>query len=100
MVRTIHVFEGVTVMVHRCPATISDVTGLANLCRAFHRAARGKRHRPEVRTFEVNLLARLSALGEAMREGRAPINRFRQFQIRDPKPRLIHAPVFESRVAS
>lgn len=78
---------------------MSDVTGLANLCRAFHRAARGKRHRPEVQTFEGSILARLSTLGEAMREGRAPINRFRQFQIRDPKPRLIHAPVFEDRVA-
>lgn len=85
-------------MVRRCSAKLSDVTTLANLCRAFHRAARGKRHHREVQSFEMNLLARLSALGDAIHEGRAPLNRFRRFQIRDPKPRLIHAPVFEDRV--
>ena len=78
---------------------MEDVTTLANLCRAFHRVARGKRHLPEVQAFDVDLWARLSALGEAMREGRAPLNQFRKFQIRDPKPRVIHAPVFEDRVA-
>ena len=85
-------------MVRRCLGTLSDVTTLENLCRAFHRAARGKRHQPEVQAFAVDLLARLSALGEAIQAGRAPLNQYRQFQIRDPKPRLIHAPVFTDRV--
>ena len=72
-------------MVRRCTGTMEEVTTLANLCRAFHRAARGKRHQPDVQAFEVDVWGRLSALGEAMREGRAPRNQFRKFQIRDPE---------------
>jgi len=61
---------------------------------AAARAARGKRERPDVRTF----FERLAAVGEAILSGRAPRGEYRRFRIRDPKPRIIHAACFEDRV--
>ena len=77
---------------------LNPVADFSRLARAFHRAARGKRTRAEVQRFEAHLELRLAALSLAIRKGGAPRGVFRRFQIRDPKPRVIHAPVFEDRV--
>jgi retron-type reverse transcriptase len=71
---------------------------LDNLTCAFHRAARGKATRPEVRAFRDRLDANLAEMGEDIRSGALRLGGFRAFRIYDPKPRVIHAPVFRDRV--
>ncbi len=86
-------------MVRRAKGTLNDVTTMHTLHWAYQQAAQGKRLRPEVRAFETDLEGNLSRLGKEIRAGEAPKNEFWRFQIRDPKPRVIHAPIFEDRVA-
>jgi len=69
-----------------------DIEALAewdNLCHALWKAARGKRGRPDVQGFLADHERRL---------GRLPLDRYRCFRIRDPKPRDIVAVSFELRV--
>ncbi len=65
---------------------------------AFHRAALGMANRAEVRLFRANLYRELAALREAILDGDPRSSPMRAFQIFDPKPRIIHAPVFRDRV--
>ncbi len=69
-----------------------------NLTAAFHRAALGKTNRAEVRGFQSNLDRELARLREDILAGEPRLSPMRAFQIFDPKPRLIHAPVFRDRV--
>jgi RNA-directed DNA polymerase len=69
-----------------------------NLLSAFHRAARGKRYRAEVRRFQQGLPNWLAAIAERLSSGTFTFGRFHQFLIRDPKERVITAPCFEERV--
>lgn len=85
-------------MAARSPVGLAEVTAWENLAAAFHRAARGKRERPEVQRFEANLDRELAVLGAAIRDGNVPVGQFTSFQVFDPKPRLIHAPCFRERV--
>ncbi|MEQ9502707.1 MAG: RNA-directed DNA polymerase [Deltaproteobacteria bacterium] len=84
-------------MVQRCRATLDDVANLGALASAFHRAARGKTGREDVERFRGRPYDNLAALGDGLRQGTAPSHVYRRFSIRDPKPRVIHAPVFEDR---
>ncbi|MEM9942777.1 MAG: reverse transcriptase/maturase family protein [Planctomycetota bacterium] len=69
-----------------------------NLVYALWRAAKGKRTRNEVVQFMQNSNQRLLNLQTDLIQGNFPIGNFRQFPIRDPKPRLITAPCFTERV--
>ena len=69
-----------------------------NLAAAFQRAARGKGERDEVRLFRADLNGELARLREALLDGSVEVGRMRCFSIRDPKPRIIHAPCFRERV--
>ena len=69
-----------------------------NLVAAFQRAARGKGDRDEVRLFSADLDCELARLGTAILAGSVEVGRLRRFCIRDPKPRIIHAPCFPERV--
>jgi len=69
-----------------------------NLRLAFCRAARGKRHRRDVVEFAGALDQRLADMAAGLQTGRFPVGRFRQFEIRDPKRRIITAPAFSERV--
>lgn len=69
-----------------------------NLRSAFCRAARGKRHRREVGDFAGALDARLAAMAAGLLGGTFPVGKFRQFEIYDPKRRIITAPAFSERV--
>lgn len=82
----------------RSRATLAEVADWANLARAFSAAARGKRGRGDVEAFRADLDRTLSRLRARMLAGGVPFAPMRAFRIRDPKPRLIHAPVFEDRV--
>ena len=69
-----------------------------NLRLAFYRAQRGKRDRIDVRTFAANLEDNLQLLSRDLTAGYVPLDQPAQFEIRDPKPRLITAPSFRERV--
>jgi RNA-directed DNA polymerase len=82
----------------RSPIGLEAVADWHNLAAAFHRAAIGKRARPEVQRFAANLDAELARLRRDILAGRVQVGRARRFRIRDPKPRIIHAPCFRERV--
>jgi len=74
------------------------LTSFANLQAAARRAQRGKRYRPAVLAFNANLEAELLRLQEELRSFTYSPGPYRQFPIRDPKPRLISAAPFRDRV--
>lgn len=76
-----------------------QVTALPELVEAAHRAARGKRDRPDVQAFFCQFERSLARVQQALLDARLPEGRYRRFSIRDPKPRLIHAAPFADRVA-
>jgi len=69
-----------------------------NFLLAFHRAAKGKRYRSEVRKFQDDLPDWLASISQRVSSGCFSFGRFHQFLIRDPKERIITAPCFEERV--
>ncbi|MAE88927.1 MAG: RNA-dependent DNA polymerase [Pelagibaca sp.] len=82
----------------RSRLTLDDITDWHSLMTAFGRAALGKRGRPDVEAYRANLDGELSALRSGILDGTYPLGNMRRFRIRDPKPRLIHAPCFRERV--
>ncbi len=82
----------------RSGLTLGEVADLHNLATAFHAAARGKRGRGDVEGFRRNLDRELAAMRAGLLDGSIPLGRMRCFHIRDPKPRVIHAPCFRERV--
>ena len=74
------------------------LTSFASLRAAARRAQRGKRYRPAVLAFNANLEAELLGLQEELRSFTYKPGPYRQFPIRDPKPRLISAAPFRDRV--
>ena len=74
------------------------LTSFASLQAAARRAQRGKRYRPAVLTFNANLEAELLGLQEELRSFSYRPGPYRQFRIRDPKPRLISAAPFRYRI--
>lgn len=77
---------------------LQQVADWHNLSSAFYLAARGKRDSDEVRRFAARLEQEIAALRAAILDGRVAVGEMRSFRIRDPKPRLIHAPCFRERV--
>ncbi|MCC6884327.1 MAG: hypothetical protein IT576_19365 [Verrucomicrobiales bacterium] len=65
---------------------------------AAWRASQGKRHRPEVVAFMARLEAEAARMVADLSTGTYTFSRYGQFQIRDPKTRVIHAPAFRDRV--
>ena len=74
------------------------LTSFASLQAAARRAQRGKRYRPAVLAFNANLEAELLGLQEELRSFSYRPGGYRQFRIRDPKPRLISAAPYRDRV--
>lgn len=70
-----------------------------NLRLAFYKASRGKRARPEVLRYRGELDQELAALEDELSSGQVAWGEYRSFQVQDPKPRMIHAAPFRSRVA-
>jgi hypothetical protein len=70
----------------------------SNLCLAFHKAARGKRNRPEVRKFNRDFNSNIETLGRQIIQKNLDIGHYRFFHVRDPKPRNICAASFPERV--
>ncbi len=78
--------------------TMAAIAEWSNLVAAFGKAARGKRGRADVEAYRRDLDAELERLRAGMSRGDLPVGRMRRFTIRDPKPRVIHAPCFRERV--
>ena len=77
---------------------LDEIADWHNLAAAFHRAAAGKRRRPEVRRFAAEWETELAALRQAILAGAPEVGPVVRFEISDPKPRIIHAPCFRERV--
>lgn len=69
-----------------------------NLALAFWKAAKGRRQSALVRRFAADLDRQLAALGEEIRDGSVPVDRYVRFVVFDPKERVIHAAPFRQRV--
>lgn len=82
----------------RSRATLEDVAALPNLAWALWRAARSAGRRAEVECLAQNLEGELSALRAEILACSVSVGSFHRFRIRDPKPRVIHAPCFRERV--
>ena len=79
-------------------AMFDRLTAFPNLLRAAHLAQRGKRRRPDVSAFFLNLELELIELQSALQTRIYQPGPFRTFVIRDKKPRLISAAPFRDRV--
>lgn len=77
---------------------VAEVADWRTLVVAFGRAALGKCGRADVEHYRRNLDGELSALRGGLLRGDYPVGTMRRFTIRDPKPRVIHAPCFRERV--
>jgi retron-type reverse transcriptase len=75
-----------------------EVTSWWNLLDAALAAARGKRSRPDVARFLVELEPNVSQLQRELLDGSYEPGVYRTFWIRDPKPRQISAAAFRDRV--
>ncbi len=78
--------------------SLTEIASYTNLLQATYKAARSKRHRPDVAAFLADLDHQLAHLSTAILQDQVPHNAYRSFYIRDPKKRLIHAPCFADRV--
>lgn len=75
-----------------------QVVSFENLLLAFRKAAKGKRSKSSVATFEYQLERNLFELQAELREGRYQPAPYVNFYIHDPKRRLISASAFRDRV--
>jgi RNA-directed DNA polymerase len=69
-----------------------------NLLESAQAAVRGKRRRPDVARFLLDLEPNVSAIQRELRDGSYRPGAYQTLWIRDPKPRLISAAPFRDRV--
>ena len=74
------------------------VTRFENIYHAYLKARKGKRKRPEVALFELELENNLFAIQQGLQTNTYQLGEFRQFTIYERKPRLISAAPFADRV--
>ena len=82
----------------RTKVTLAEIADWSNLVAAVERAQRGKRFSPEVLAFHAGMDSRLAEMREGILNGSVVVGECTRFHIRDPKPRIIHAPSFRERV--
>ncbi len=75
-----------------------EVAHFSSLFQAAWRAAEGKRKRPDVAAFFLNLETELLLLQRELEDGSYRPGPYRTFQVMDPKPRQISAAPFRDRV--
>jgi retron-type reverse transcriptase len=75
-----------------------ELVSFPNLLRAAGRAAAGKRTRPDVAAFLMDLEPQIVALRKELENGTYAPGPYRCFAMADPKPRLISAAPFRDRV--
>jgi len=75
-----------------------EVASFSGLHQGFREARKGKRHHDEVLQFSDNLESNLLSLSRELESGCYEPKGFKEFEIFDPKHRLIEAPYFRDRV--
>ncbi len=75
-----------------------EITAFDNLLRAFRKAAKGKRSKPAVASFEYDLEANLLTLQAELRSNSYKPGPYANFTIHETKRRLISAAPFRDRV--
>ena len=75
-----------------------ELISFENLQQAARRAALGKRHRPNVAAFQLEQETELVRLRHDLEGGEYRPGPYRQFLVREPKPRVISAAPFRDRV--
>ena len=75
-----------------------EVTSLENLLQAAKAAAAGKRNRPDVARFQMELETEVIRLRRELLEETYRPGAYREFEVHDGKPRLISAAPFRDRV--
>ena len=84
--------------IKRLAITLGTLAERGNLALATFKAAQGKRQRPAVAAWLADADTRLAGLAQRILAGTAPLGTVQQFEIHDPKRRLITAACFEDRV--
>ena len=74
------------------------ITAFSTLLAAFRKASKGKRYQSDVLAYGDNLEAELFQLQHELRSFSYSPGPYRQFTIREPKPRLVSAAPFRDRV--
>jgi len=82
----------------RVAKLFNQVIDRENLRLAVSRALRGKRHRPDAREFVCDLDRNIQRMQQQLLADSFPLGRFHQFEICEPKRRIITAPCFPERV--
>ncbi len=85
-------------MPRRSALAPQDLAAWPNLLEAFHRAAKGKRERDDVRAFAAELDLELNSLRCQLLTGELELSPFRTLVLHDPKRRVIRVPSFRERV--
>lgn len=75
-----------------------EVAGFGPLHEGYREARKGKRYHEEVLRFSENLESNLLNLSEELESGDYRPKGFKEFEIFDPKHRIIEAPYFRDRV--
>ncbi len=78
--------------------TFDDIISTENLLVAWQEFVRGKRHKPEVQEFSLNLMDNLIQLHQNLARGDYRHGPYRAFKINDPKSRDIHKATVRDRV--
>jgi len=83
----------------RCGHLLTEICRWDNLLLAFCKASRGLVRKTPAERYALNLNTNLRNLRKGLMDGTFGFGDHRSFQVRDPKCRVIHAPVFPERVA-
>ena len=83
---------------HRIGRVWEQVVTMDNLYAAFCKARKGKRRRPDVAQFSLNLEQALCALQRELVSGQYAPGAYRQFTLYERKPRVISVAPFRDRV--
>ena len=83
---------------HRIGGIWDQVVALDNLYAAYCKARKGKRRRPDVARFGLDLEQNLCALQQELAAGTYAPGAYRQFTVYERKPRLISVAPFRDRV--
>jgi hypothetical protein len=78
--------------------SLEQIADPDNLAAALDRAARGSRSSDAVARYRANASTELTQLRRELLSGNPRVGAVTRFQIFDPKPRLVQAPVFRERV--
>lgn len=79
-------------------ASFDELASFESLYEAHRKARRGKRDRPEVAAFELDLSRQLARLSRELVEGSYRPQPYHTFVVREPKVRMVHALRYRDRV--